>query len=295
MKASISPTSSHTHEQFCTPTRQIWWEGVRFICRIMEHMKKVIAFDLDNTLAESKSQVPDIMAESLGRLLDKYDVCIISGGRFEQFIKQVVSRLDVSGQQLARLHIMPTCGTRYYRYEDIADEWKLIYHHDLSADQKKRIRAALERGAKQLGMWEAKPCGEIIEDRDSQMTYSALGQDIAEMLGEEGLKRKYAWDPDMKKRSALRDLIAPELDDLEVRVGGITSLDVTLPGVDKAYGMRKLMETLEISKDDILFIGDMLMEGGNDYPVKVMGIDTVAVRDYQDTPFVVEGILGVTN
>ncbi len=258
-------------------------------------MKKLIAFDLDNTLAESKSQIPDTMAEALGRLLDKYDVCIISGGRFEQFIKQVVSRLDVSGEQLGRLHIMPTCGTRYYRYDDIKDEWKVMYQNDLSEDQKKRIRAALERGAKQLGMWEDKPYGEIIEDRGSQMTYSALGQDIGEMLGEEGIKRKYAWDPDMKKRKELRDLIAPELDDLEVRVGGITSLDVTLPGVDKAYGMRKLIEEMGISKEEILFVGDMLMEGGNDYPVKVMGIDTITVRDYQDTPFVVEGIIGVTD
>mgnify|MGYP000878549801 FL=1 len=258
-------------------------------------MKKLIAFDLDNTLAESKSQIPDTMAEALGRLLDKYDVCIISGGRFEQFIKPVVSRLDVSGEQLGRLHIMPTCGTRYYRYDDIKDEWKVMYQNDLSEDQKKRIRAALERGAKQLGMWEDKPYGEIIEDRGSQMTYSALGQDIGEMLGEEGIKRKYAWDPDMKKRKELRDLIAPELDDLEVRVGGITSLDVTLPGVDKAYGMRKLIEEMGISKEEILFVGDMLMEGGNDYPVKVMGIDTITVRDYQDTPFVVEGIIGVTD
>lgn len=258
-------------------------------------MKKLIAFDLDNTLAESKSQIPDTMAEALGRLLDKYDVCIISGGRFEQFIKQVVSRLDVSGEQLGRLHIMPTCGTRYYRYDDIKDEWKVMYQNDLSEDQKKRIRAALERGAKQLGMWEDKPYGEIIEDRGSQMTYSALGQDIGEMLGEEGIKRKYAWDPDMKKRKELRDLIAPELDDLEVRVGGITSLDVTLPGVDKAYGMRKLIEEMGISKEEILFVGDMLMEGGNDYPVKAMGIDTITVRDYQDTPFVVEGIIGVTD
>ena len=257
-------------------------------------MKKVIAFDLDNTLAESKSQIPDVMSEILGRLLTKYDVCIISGGKFEQFIKQVVSRLEVSGEELSRLHIMPTCGTRYYRYDQITDEWMMMYHNDLTQDQKTRIRAAFEKGAKQLGMWEAKPYGEIIEDRDSQMTYSALGQDIAEMLGDVGMKQKYAWDPDMKKRNELRDLIAPELDDVEVRVGGITSIDVTLPGVDKAYGMRKLMDALEISKDEILFIGDMLQEGGNDYPVKAMGIDTVSVRNYLDTPFVVEGILGVT-
>lgn len=258
-------------------------------------MKKLIAFDLDNTLAESKSQIPDVTALDLGRLLEKYEVCIISGGRFEQFLKQVVSRLEVSDELLERLHIMPTCGTRYYRYDAIGREWKMIYHNDLTKDQKVRIREAFERGAKELGLWEDEPYGEIIEDRDSQITYSALGQDIAEILGEEGLKRKYAWDPDMKKRHKLRDLIAPELDDVEVRVGGITSIDVTLPGVDKAYGMKKLIEALGISQDEILFIGDMLQEGGNDYPVKAMGIETIAVRDYQDTPYVIEGILGVSN
>lgn len=257
-------------------------------------MKKLIAFDLDNTLAESKSQMPDVTALGVSRLLEKYEVCIISGGRFEQFVKQVISRLEVSDELLARLHIMPTCGTRYYRYDVIEREWKIMYHNDLTDDQKVRIRDAFERGAKQLGLWEDKPYGDIIEDRDSQITYSALGQDIAEMLGEEGLKRKYAWDPDMTKRNQLRDLIAPELDDVEVRVGGITSIDVTLPGVDKAYGMRKLIETLGISKDEILFIGDMLQEGGNDYPVKAIGIDTIEVRNFQDTPFVIEGILGVS-
>ncbi len=258
-------------------------------------MKKVIAFDLDNTLAESKSPIPDVMAHALERLLTKYDVCIISGGKFEQFKKQVIDRLNVTGDELNSLHIMPTCGTRYHRYDDVTNDWRMLYHNDLSEDQKKRIRAAFEKGSKQLGLWEDHPYGEIIEDRESQMTYSALGQDIASMLGDEGLKRKYGWDPDMKKRVALRDLIAPELDDVEVRVGGITSIDVTLPGVDKAYGMRKLMDELHIAKEDILFIGDMLQEGGNDYPVKAMGIDTIAVRNYQDTPYVVEGILGVTD
>jgi HAD superfamily hydrolase (TIGR01484 family) len=257
--------------------------------------KKVIAFDLDNTLAESKSAIPDDMSRELSALLEKYEVCIISGGKFEQFKKQVIDRLEVSSQQLAKLHIMPTCGTRYYRYDNVKDEWVLRYHNDLTDEQKQRVKDAFERGARELGLWEEKPYGEIIEDRGSQLTYSALGQDIADMLGEEGLKRKYAWDPDMKKRSKLRDLIAPELSDLEVRVGGITSVDVTLIGADKAFGMKKLTEELGISKDEILFIGDMLREGGNDFPVKAMGIDTIEVRDYRDTPFVIEGILGVTD
>lgn len=257
--------------------------------------KKVIAFDLDNTLAESKSAIPDIMSIALARLLEKYEVCIISGGKFEQFLKQVISRLEVSAELLEKLHIMPTCGTRYYRFDSLKREWIMRYHNDLTVDQKKRVKEAFEKGAKQLGLWEEHPYGEIIEDRGSQLTYSALGQDIADMLGEEGLKRKYEWDPDMKKRNELRDFIAPQLSDLEVRVGGITSVDVTLIGADKAFGMKKLIEELRISKEEILFIGDMLQEGGNDFPVRAMGIDTIEVRNYQDTPFVIEGILGVTS
>jgi len=256
--------------------------------------KKLIAFDLDNTLAESKSAIPDVMAKSLASLLEKYEVCIISGGKFEQFEKQVINRLEVSNEQLERLHIMPTCGTRYYRYDGVKEEWVLRYKNDLTPEQVARVKEAFETGAKELGMWEEHPYGEIIEDRGSQLTYSALGQDIAEMLGEEGLKRKYAWDPDMKKRNKLKELIAPKLDDLEVRVGGVTSIDVTLIGVDKAYGMKKLIEEMGISKEEIVFIGDMLQEGGNDYPVKMMGIDTVEVSGYKDTPLVVAGILAVT-
>ncbi len=79
-----------------------------------------------------------------------------------------------------------------------------------------------------------------------------------------------------------------------MRIGGTTSTDVTLPGIDKAFGMTKLIEAIEISKDEILFIGDKLEEGGNDYPVKAMGIDSIAVDGWEDTAYVIEGILGVS-
>ena len=92
----------------------------------------------------------------------------------------------------------------------------------------------------------------------------------------------------------LRQLIASRLPDLEVRLGGTTSVDITRIGIDKAYGMQKLIEALSISKDEILFLGDKLNEGGNDYPVKAMGIDSIAVERWEDTALVLEGIIGVT-
>ncbi len=251
-------------------------------------MKKLIAFDLDDTLAVTKSEISDRMSELLSRLVEHYDVCVITGGRFEQIEKQVVKRLEIPEHLLGRLHLMPTCGTRYYRYDELEHKWMLQYAEDLSKDQKKKIVDALERVAKEMDIWCETPAGEIIEDRFSQITMSALGQQATP-------EDKYAWAEKYKDvRPIYRDKVAELLPDLEVRIGGTTSTDITLPGIDKAYGMRKLIDAIDISKDEILFFGDKLDEGGNDYPVKAMGIDSIAVEGWETTAYALEGILGVT-
>lgn len=249
-------------------------------------MKKVLAFDLDDTLAITKSPISDEMAEILGKVLEEFEICIISGGRFEQFKTQVIDRLHIEPHKLNRLHLMPTCGTRYYRYDELDSEWRLQYAEDLSKEQKQQIIDVLEASAKELGLWEANPAGDIIEDRGSQITFSALGQRATP-------EDKYAWDPDGTKKAQLRDLAAQSLPGLEVRAGGSTSIDVTREGIDKAYGMQKLIDAIDINKDDILFFGDRLEEGGNDYPVKAFGIDSLDVDKWEDTAHRLESILAV--
>lgn len=250
--------------------------------------RKVIAFDLDDTLAVTKSPISDRMSELLGKLLEHYDICVISGGNINQFHMQVVDRLDVPHHLLSRMHLMPTCGTRYYRYDELKGEWALQYAEDLTDAQKKAIRKVLEDVAREMDLWPSSPHGEVIEDRGSQMTMSALGQQAP-------AEEKYAWAEKYKDiRPVFRDKVAALLPELEVRIGGTTSTDVTMIGIDKAYGMDKLIQTIEISKEGILFIGDKLQEGGNDYPVKAMGIDSIEVDGWEDTALVLEGILAVT-
>lgn len=256
--------------------------------------KKVIAFDLDGTLAPSKSPLPDRMGEVLDRLLERYQVCVISGGKFGQFEKQLLSNLKAGPSHLERLHIMPTCGTRYMMYDAVDKAWEKVYAEDFTESEKEKIIASLTEVVKNLGYVEKKVYGETIEDRGSQVTWSALGQDIVDHLGLEGVRLKEEWDPDNAKKNEIRDAVAELLPGFEVRVGGVTSIDITKPGIDKAYGMRKLMDMLEIGKDEILFIGDRLKEGGNDYPVKAMGIDSLEVPNWEVTATLIEAILYVS-
>lgn len=251
-------------------------------------MKKLIAFDLDDTLAVTKSPITDKMSELLGELIKNYQVCVISGGWFPQFEKQVTNNLHIEHHFLTNLHLMPTCGTRYYRYNDVDKSWQTVYQEDIPPEDRKRIISVLTEAARKTGYLEESPFGELAQDRYSQITFSALGQEAP-------AEKKYEWDPDTKKRQEIRTIVVEELDDYEVRIGGTTSIDVTKPGIDKAYGMEKLMQELEISKDDILFVGDKLGEGGNDYPVKAMGIDTIAVDGWEDTALVIETILKVSD
>jgi phosphomannomutase len=256
-------------------------------------MKKLIGFDLDGTLAPSKSMLDPKMADILNRLLEHFEVLVISGGKYELFQRQVLTQITHEPRLLNKLHLMPTSGTRYYTFDEAAKDWKLNYAEDFTPEQKQKIVKALAEGLEESGYKEDKTYGETIEDRDSQITLSILGQEIVAELGEEGLRMKEEWDPDNAKKLAIRALVAPKIPEFEVRAAGVTSIDVTLPGVDKAYGMNKLMEATGLDKGDILYFGDKVIEGGNDLPVQEMGIDTIAIHNWQNTAQVLNGILHV--
>lgn len=235
---------------------------------------KLVAFDLDDTLAPSKSPLPSEVGEALADLLDLLPVCIISGGNITQFENQVLKHMP-GRSNLSRLHLMPTCGTRYLRYHGDG-RWGQVYAHDLEASVRTEAIVALEQEARRLNLWEEQTWGPVIEDRGSQITFSALGQHAP-------LDAKKAWDPDGSKRSQLRDAVSSLLPNLEVRSGGSTSIDITRRGIDKAYGILNLSQHVHIPVEDILFVGDRLDPAGNDFPVMRLGVQTQPVNDWQDT------------
>jgi phosphomannomutase len=243
-------------------------------------MKKLVVFDLDGTLAQSKQALDEAMSEHLGSLLQVARVAIISGGSWEQFEKQVIAHLPKDAQ-LERLSMLPTCGTKFLEYEG---GWKTLNSEDFTEGEKKKILDAFKAAIASSGLTFDELWGEQIEDRGSQITFSALGQRAP-------LDEKEKWDPDFAKRKKLKETLDGCLSGFSVRLGGSTSIDVTKPGIDKAYGIRKLRDILGIAIEEMIFIGDALFPGGNDYPAKEAGVDSIRCRDPLETQRLIEAIV----
>ncbi len=242
-------------------------------------MKALVVFDLDGTLAASKSAIDPQMAKLLTALLAEIKVAIISGGAMRQFEKQVLAHLP-QHEHFGNLSLLPTCGTRFFQY---TGDWDELYSEDLSEVQKHEIIAALNKAVTSAGFQPKKTWGDVIEDRQSQITYSALGQKAP-------LDEKKQWDPDFSKRKQIKTILDKSLPAFSIRLGGSTSIDVTLPGIDKAYGIRKLRDILGISIKDMIYVGDALFPGGNDYPARETGAACIQVRDPDETKRVIEAV-----
>jgi len=128
--------------------------------------KKLIVFDLDGTLAESKSSIDPEMSGLLGDLLGLVKVAVISGGNWPQFQKQLLATLP-RDRRLENLTLLPTCGTKFYRYDR---DWQQLYSEDFTPDQKTLITRSLDRALASAGFQAGQTWGPLIEDRGSQIT-----------------------------------------------------------------------------------------------------------------------------
>lgn len=238
------------------------------------YSKKLIIFDLDGTLAPSKSVMDTEMAELLVKLMVTKKVAVISGGGYPQFVTQFLRGLPVQSDAYSNLLLLPTSGTRMYQWKG---SWVEQYAEHLSPKEKDKIMTALNSTLGKVGyVVPNKTYGQIIEDRGSQITFSALGQNAP-------LDVKESWDADRKKREQICTMLHDMVPEFDVRIGGTTSIDITRRGVNKSYGIRKLEQVTGINLEQMVFVGDALFPGGNDYPAKATGIDCISVTGPEET------------
>lgn len=242
-------------------------------------MFKMIAFDMDGTLALSKWQMDNEMVELFKKLLSKYKVWIISGWDYSQFQKQVIPFLGNDEKILSNLYLCPTCSTKMYLYEKW--EWIKKYSLDFTSEEKDYIMKVFNQAIDDLELRPIQTWGELVEDRGTQITYSALGQQAP-------LEAKHTWDMDAEKRKRIRNYLLKDLQNYNILIGWATSIDITRAGVDKAYGVRKLSEVSWVLLDEIIFVWDAVFPGWNDYPPLEIGVTSKKVFTVEDTKRYIE-------
>jgi len=254
----------------------------------MDFKPKLVAFDLDGTLAESKQPVTLEIGGLLGELLDKHKVAILSGASFEQFETQLLPSF-AERAHFENLFLFPMNAARGYVYKDGA--WHIAYDRSFNPVEREKIMQAFKTSMEETGFAQDDPArpvvwGERIEDRGGQITFSGLGQQAP-------VEEKKKWDPTKEKRRPLYEALVKRLPDFSIGLNAATSIDITQKGINKAYGIRALVKLADVSIAEMVFIGDALEEGGNDSVVKETGIKTEEVFGPDDTARLIKEILDI--
>jgi phosphomannomutase len=244
--------------------------------------KKIIVFDLDGTLAESKQKLDEEMSSLLSKLLNIKKVAVITGGGFPQLQKQVIGELPFNANKFKNLYIFPTKGAMMYNFD--GKNWQKVYENLLTKKDKQKIIDSFDKACNEVDFLPAKHYGDVLEDRQTQFTFSALGQDAP-------LELKRHWDPDLSKRKELKKHLDKYLPEFAVEIGGSTSIDVTQKSIDKAYAIENIEKYLKIKREEILFIGDAIFKGGNDYSVIKTRVENIDVNDYNETKNIIRDII----
>lgn len=249
----------------------------------MTFKPKLVAFDLDGTLAESKQRVSAHMGELLAELLKKMPVAVMSGAGFSQFENQFLPPLPEDAL-LSRLYLFPDNAAQCYVYE--AGKWRTRYDNAFTHTERDHILQELQEAMKETGFAEVpvRVWGERIEDRGAEIVFSGLGQEAP-------IEEKREWDPTREKRRPLAEAIKRRLPEVSVGVNAATSIDITRKGITKAYGVKQLAGLSGISVSEMLYVGDALEEGGNDAVVIESGVKTQQVFGPAETATLIEELL----
>lgn len=253
--------------------------------------KDLIVFDLDGTLAETKAPMDREMAGLVRELLKLKQVALIGGGKLELFKYQFLNELKAPKEFLKNLSLFPTTGTTYLRYNKSL--WKKVYARNLSVSEVKKIFKVIAQVWKEINYKHPKKIyGKLIENRGSQVTFSALGQDVVKVLGKKGIELKNQWrDQNTPLKLKIAKHLRKLLPNLEIHAAGHTSIDITKKGIDKAYGLRQMEKYLKVKIKNMLFIGDAIFPGGNDYAVVKTGVDYIPVKGPEETKKIIRSLL----
>ncbi|MBP6857663.1 MAG: HAD-IIB family hydrolase [Candidatus Pacebacteria bacterium] len=224
------------------------------------------------------------MVNLLNKLTEKVLVVIISGSSFKNLLNQLDLFLNQENKEIFKnILLMPANGSETYIYK--TTNWEISDSETMGNETKSKIIEVLEKliDSKNFNIPEME-VGTKIEDRGTQISFAALGIDAS-------IEEKKLWDHDQEKRKKIVNFIKPLLPETDIFIAGTTTIDILPKGITKGVMLRKMLSKRTLLDTDLLFIGDALFEGGNDYEVKKEGFNTISTTGPKETAKIIESIL----
>lgn len=226
-------------------------------------------FDLDGTVTPSRSLIEPEMSEILIRILESgRDVIIVSGAEVKQALSQTGGMPFVYlGQN----------GNHAYDKKNGVELWQEL----LTDGEKKEVLAHI---ASIPRTWQVPNENDLVEDRNSQISYSLLGHHADKV-------QKSAFDPKGAVRQKLLAKYPFVSNSMQVVIGGTTCFDYIKKGYHKGRNVMKLINDRGWKKEECVYTGDALYAGGNDETV-IGVIDTKNIENPAGTYAFLEEVLG---
>ncbi len=261
----------HQGQWFPTDTVEKYRKACEnFIPAIDLSSKKIIIADVDGTICDSCQVISKEMSEQIAQMTKRgFEFAFISGTHVQELQRMISSMLK------EKHHLLGAAGTHYtVAYDGSLDE---KYNHTFTTKEKGEIISAFEKLIEHVQIKPLTSKEDQLLDRGSQITLSALGRNAPSQL-------KASFDPDGKKRLEWIEYLKNSLGDsgYEIRLGGTTSIDITRKGLDKEWGILEFARYNKLNLNQIIFFGDKIYPGGNDYPASKI-VDCVFVRNPEHT------------
>tara|TARA_Y100000310_G_scaffold345402_1_gene464506 strand:- start:14698 stop:16188 length:1491 start_codon:yes stop_codon:yes gene_type:complete len=271
--APLGNISAFTHNGQWFPTdtlEKYYTANSNFQADIDFSNKKIIIADVDETICETCQVVSNEMAQQINNMIESgYEFAFISGTKVEDLQKMISSKVN------NKHHILGTTGTNYTYMKD--GMGKLVYNLNFDPQEKEEIIVALQKAIDNFNIESMTTKEDQLQDRDSQITLSAIGRNAPI-----DLKKEY--DPDGSKRQIWKEFLKEHLDPnkYDIKIGGTTSLDVTKKGLDKEWGIKEFANHHGFELHNILFFGDKIYPDGNDFPATRI-VDCISVKNPEET------------
>ena len=257
---------------------------------------RLLAFDLDNTLTDTHTNLTPEMASILTKLWQKYNIVIITARKKHQIISKFLIPLktilkqkcnkNIKHLSLKHLYVSGNTGAMLLEYilpnkiefnrNNVNKYLTTIYQYKITKHDRETIKTILLQTAKKLSLIPSKTHGHHFAEDESSITFTLLGVQAPKA-------EKLRFDPTKEKRQKLLQIVKPLLKDVEIHIAGTTSLDIVPKGITKVTALKHMANLLNITKNQILFFGDSFSPGGNDYPIKKAGYKVIQVKNWEHT------------